>query len=96
MWLEGDYLVARTQRFKITDAGPEYAGTSGRYSLLSIGSTTDHIDSDNADAAEALRGRLEKTITASIPVLWLNTEQKVSLKRSGLPVLGSVEKLIAH
>ena len=89
-------VIARTQRFKITDAGPEYAGTSGRYSLHAIGSTIDHIDFDNADAAEALRGRLEKTITASVPVLWLNTEQKLSLKHFGLPVLGAVEKLNAH
>ena len=89
-------VIARTQRFKITDAGPEYAGTSGRYSVHPMGSTIDHVDFDNADATAELRERLEKTITSSVPVLWLNADQKVSLIRFGLPVLGAIEKLVAH
>ena len=39
------------------------------------------------------RESLEKTITTSVPVLWLNSAQRVSLMRLGLPVLGAVEKL---
>lgn len=41
------------------------------------------------------RESLERTITTSVPVLWLNAAQRVSLMRLGLPVLGAVDKLPA-
>lgn len=72
-----------------TDGNERYAVTYMRVPGYSLKRFHDY------DEAVDYRESLERTITASVPVLWLNAAQRVSLMRLGLPVLGAVDKLPA-
>jgi hypothetical protein len=68
-----------------------------RYSVtwMRVGDDNEARGFHDFNEAVEYRESLEKTITTSVPVLWLNAAQRVSLMRLGLPVLGAVEKLPA-
>ena len=87
-------VLARTQYYWVNDSGSVPTDGCERYSVTWMRVPGHSLKSfhDYNEAVE-YRESLEKTITTSVPVLWLNPAQRVSLMRLGLPVLGAVEKL---